>query len=68
MFIESVLVLFFLGSGKMPPAVLIQKRPLAIQGEISPSAFQIRASGATRPAGNITLHHGNLWFQLWGLL
>jgi len=68
MFIESVLVLFFLGSGKMPPAALIQKRPLAKQGEVSPSAFQIRASGATRPAGNITLYQKNLWFQLWGLL
>ncbi|MCK8066409.1 hypothetical protein [Cobetia sp. 1CM21F] len=64
MFIESVLVLFFLGSEKMPPAVLIQKRPLAKQGEISPSAFQIRASGATRPAGDITLYQKNLWFQL----
>jgi len=52
----------------MPPAVLIQKRPLARQGEVSPSAFQIRASGATRPAGNITLYQKNLWFQLWGLL
>ncbi len=52
----------------MLPAVMLQKRPLAMQGEASPSAFQIRANGATRPAENITLYQKNLWFQLWGLL